>query len=188
MLPDYEYTRNYYGKRIRFEVYYKECLWSMDKMFKENRDFDSWEEAFKSSLKAQRESWKYKKRSYKQVANRFPRKIINIFLNLLIDDLIYNDVEFVLNPRAYPENQYILKMGHFEKPEKIKVNKRMNKCAYRYGGMIYVLRQMIPKNWPSYGIRREFSFSYRLRLKIRKELKNGHRYYNSAKEHLLRSL
>jgi len=177
---------NYYGKHVRMQVYYKYFFLGMDKMFRKNRDFDSWEEAFLPTLKAQRDSWKYKKRSYKDAANRFPKKIINIFLNLLVDDLIYNDVEFVLNPRAREENQFTLKLGYFKKKLVYEEKKISSRYIYKFGGLSYYLRLIYPKNWPNRNIFKRFTFYYGYRIKIWRELNLGHRYYNSAFEHLLR--
>jgi hypothetical protein len=186
MLPKEIAQYNYRGKYVKMKIYYKYCFLEMDDMFKSNRKFNSWEEAFKPSLKAQKETWKYKKRSYSEAANRFPKKIINIFLNLLVDDLIYNDVEFVLNPRSEEQNQFTLKLGYFNKSLPHEERYKRSKYIYKFGGLCYYLRAIYPRNWPNRQIFKRFIFYFPYRAKVWKQLKLGHRYYNSAMEHLIR--
>ena len=174
-------------KFITFDVYNEKDLTEISSQFKKNRSFNSWKDVFYESLKKQREGWKDNKRGYNELAERFPYKIVQHFFDMLLEDLIEKEVEFVFNPRANPENQLVLKMGYIVNVPRKKFMKKTS-LIFPYSGMHYMLRLTYPKTWSHSHIHRRAAMYRTYRCKVWNELNKGRRYFNSMKEKIFSQL
>lgn len=175
-------------KIITFDLYNEKDLTEISEEFRKNRSFNSWRDVFHESLKSQRQNWWGKnKRTYNELANRFPYKIVQTFFELLIIDLIEKETEFVFNPKAKSENQLLLKMGYIVKVPKKSFMKK-TALVFPYAGTHYMLKFNYPKNWKNSQIPRRACFYRTYRKRVWDQLNRGRRYYNSMKEKIFSNL
>ena len=110
--------------------------------------------------------------------------VITVFFQVLCEELIYNSIEFVINPMAKPETQVKLKTGYVEGELKDYIR---NTSLY-HGGKYYKLRLWFDR-YPAFmkmtGYVRRVKFTSRAVDMLAKELAKGRRYYNSAMHEIL---
>ena len=176
-----------YGNLVTFEVYNSDDLLSFSEEFASNRSFESWADVFQKSLIRNRDVVSYKKRNKERLVRRFPKKIIRLFWEMVCNDLIKNEAEVVLKDSKYERRRLVLKMGYYENPSP-KLLRRRRKYKFAYGGMLYTLRLQYPVVWPHPKILRFPTFYPKLRTLVRKELRNGRRYFNSTREKIFSRL
>lgn len=155
-------------------------LIALDETFEKNRSFNTWAEVFQKSLKGVRSNKVNQPRTYEELARRYPRKIVKIFLELLCDDLIHNNVSYVFNHRKDPEKQLILRMAAYAPDDYPTTAFKVRKSYYCHGGMKYGLK--IDRTYKYYKINYRVGFYITRRQVVREQLSNGKRYYNSYKE------
>ena len=168
-------------------------LLSLGPEFRNNRSFNCWTDIFRESLEGVRSNAVNKPRTYEQLAKRYPKKIIKIFLELLCEDLIYNDVSYVLNHRHKKERRLTIRMAAYYPDGNGPVTMRdgpetavNRKSYYNHGGMKYGLR--IDRDKDFFKNRYSVGFYFKNRRKVRELLMAGKRYYNSYKEKIYSQL
>lgn len=161
-------------------------LISLGAEFENNRSFDSWTDIFKKSLEGVRSNQVNKPRTYEELAKRYPKKIIKIFLELLCEDLIYNDVSYVLTHRLKKKNQLVLRIAAYPPDDYGGPILKNRKSYYSYGGMKYALR--LDRNKAVFKKPYLVGFYLLNREKVRAHLRAGKRYYNSYKEKIFMQL
>ena len=174
----------YKKKKPETKKYQTKDLIELSDEFYFNRDFDSWKEVFYNSLQGNMHHYGKKHYTYEQIAKRFPKKIIEVFLDLLCKDLIENETEFIFNPRAKEFNRYGLKMGYIKKANPKKYHKN-TRFKYSFAGVQYILRVIQPIHLMRNDEMKLARFGKKYREMVIKELKKGRRYFNSYKEKIL---
>ena len=188
MPPSKRVTYKFANKKfITFDIYKTKDLLEINSEFAKNRSFNSWRDVFYPSMYKQIDKLRYKKRSYDKMANAYPERIISQFLDLVLTDIVEKEVEFVLNPKARKENQFVWKMGYAEKIAPSRFMKKTN-FIFPYGGAHYLLRTTYPKNWRYPFIPRMACLYKPYRKKVWEQLNKGRRYYNSMKEKIFSNL
>lgn len=154
--------------------------------YAKNRTFNSWAEVFHKSLVKVRSNSVNKPRTYEELAKRYPKKIIKILLELVCDDLMFNDVSYVLNHRRKTEKHIVIRMAAYAPDNEGRPGMRNRKSYYCHGGMKYGLRtdKVIRHHKVPYRI----GFYSHNRAKVRKHLNAGKRYFNSYKEKIYSQL
>lgn len=153
--------------------------------FDMHRSFDSWAEYFQARLYKVKKYWKHWKLSYEKMAKKIPITVIEHFLPMLMEDLIKNEVEFVVNPRCKTPNQFVFKAGYIDRRRKRRYRWRYIIAAH---GKHYLMRMHFPKDWKCKQIKRYCYMDPHYRSVMNKEIKKGKQYYNSTKEKLLSQL
>ena len=174
-------------KILKFERYNNRDLIELSGEFKLNRSFDSWAKVFQKSLDRHKKDIAYKKRSKEEIARRFPRKIVKLFWDMIVDDLITQEAEVILKDSEEPKNRFILKMGYLIRVKDYLFMKRTI-FTIPFAGVHYTLRFHYPQDWRNPRIVRRACFSRRQMGRVLKELKKGRRYYNSTKEKIFSRL
>lgn len=152
----------------------------------DNRSFNTWTDVFYKSLSKVRSNDVNKPRTYEELAKRYPKKIIKILLELLCDDLMYNDVSYVLNHRSKERKQIIIRMAAYAPDAEGTPGFKIRKSYYCHGGMKYGLR--IDQDMKYHKVPYRIGFYLKRRQKIRAYLIAGKRYYNSYKEKIYSQL
>lgn len=173
------------GRRIfNIKIYSLKETIVLNKDNKKLRQFNKWEDVFGECLKSQRDKIRYKKRSYNVLSKILVYKIVTVFLELLVEDLIKGH-EFVFNPRSDIKNQARLRMV----PAGIGYTKKYNGFLYfTKDNVSYKLQFTPPEKWKYiYYINYLFVciFGPGYRKRINTLVKGGKVYYRTEKEKIL---
>lgn len=148
-----------------FQLKLHDLLNDKSKQFKINNNFGSWEELFADYLYG---SYKQERLSKKFNRDRIVKKVIAIFLKLLITDLIYN------------HETYVLPYTNFGKIV-VGINFNFKSKNYMFDpateGLNFAPRIMFTESgYERVGQRYYMNFVPTWRRKMQKEIENGRRY------------
>lgn len=175
-------------KDVTLNIYNVKRTLELNEKNEKLRSFNTWDEAIGGTLRKQRHKIAYKKRAYSIYSLNIVSKIVNAFLDMLVEDLIQGN-EFVFNPKAKEKERATLRLSPllYIKGE----SKREGWLCYSKDRVSYSLQFKPPQSWKKYyHIRHLFVcyFSFFHRPRIAKLVKGGKKYYYTEESKILNSL